>query len=162
MAMAERVLDSRFSNGHSSLNDTPEWILGLKWSKEIIRYAIVGTVANVLGFLFYVLFTARGVSPVLTISILYPIQIGVAFFLNKKWSFKYTGRIATSAVRYLITYIGCYFLNVAVLKFFSSHLGYSHMVVQALAILVIALLLFLAQKYWVFRSHCAIQYIQAP
>ena len=113
MAMAERVLDSRFSNGHSSLNDTPEWILGLKWSKEIIRYAIVGTVANVLGFLFYVLFTARGVSPVLTISILYPIQIGVAFFLRKNGHSKIRthsdigGQIPDHLYRLLFFECGC-------------------------------------------------------
>jgi putative flippase GtrA len=37
------------------------------------------------------------------------------------------------------------------LKFFNGYLGYSHLIVQAIAIVVIALLLFLAQKFWVFR-----------
>lgn len=116
-----------------------------------MRYAAVGGAMNIFGFLLYVLFTTLGISPVLTISIFYPIYIGLAFYLNKKWTFNHKGHIPTSAVRYLIAYVGCYVLNVIVLKLFSGYLGYSHLVVQAMAILVIALLLFLAQKYWVFR-----------
>jgi putative flippase GtrA len=134
----------------------------LKWSKEFVRYAVVGAATNVFGFLLYVLFTTLGVSPVLTISIFYPIHIGLAFYLNKKWSFSHKGRISTSAVRYLITYVGCYVLNVAVLKFFSGYLGYFHLVVQAIAMIVIALLLFLAQKCWVFRMRgISIPHVQA-
>lgn len=127
----------------------------MKWPKELIRFAAVGAATNVVGFLLYVLFTELGVGPVLTISIFYPIHIGLAFYLNKRWSFNHKGRFSTSAVRYLIVYFGCYVLNVAMLKFFSEYLGYSHLVVQAIAILVIALLLFLAQKYWVFKSRCS-------
>ncbi len=123
----------------------------MKWSKEIVRYAAVGAAANFVGFSLYVVFTTLGLSPVLTISIFYPLYIGLTFFLNKKWSFNHNGRISTSAVRYLIAYVGCYALNVSVLKFFCGYLGYSHLVIQAIAIPVIALLLFVTQKYWVFR-----------
>jgi len=123
----------------------------LKWPKELIRYAIVGVATNVFGFLLYVLFTELGISPVMTISIFYPIHIGTAFYLNKKWSFRHEGRISTSAVRFLMAYAGCYVLNVAMLKFFNDYLGYSHLIVQAAAVVIIALLLFLAQKLWVFR-----------
>lgn len=119
---------------------------------------IVGAALNGFGFLLYALFTALGVSPVLTISIFYPIYIGLAFYLNKKWSFSHQGRISSSAVKYLIAYVGCYVLNVAGLKFFSGYLGYSHLIVQAIAIPVCAVLLFVAQKYWVFR----IQRIAVP
>lgn len=124
----------------------------MKWPKELIRYGAVGAGTNVFGFLLYVLFTTLGASPVLTISIFYPIRIGLAFCLSKKWSFSHKGRISTSAIRYLIAYVGCYVLNVAVLKFFSGYLGFSHLVVQALAILIFAMLLFLVQKCWVFRT----------
>ncbi len=123
----------------------------MNWSKEFIRYAVVGAATNILGFLLYVLFTTLGVSPVLTISIFYPVHVGTAFYLNKKWSFNHKGRISTSSVRYLTAYAGCYVLNVGMLKFFNDYLGYSHLVVQAIAVVLIALLLFLAQKHWVFR-----------
>ncbi|MBU2623850.1 MAG: GtrA family protein [Proteobacteria bacterium] len=151
--MGKQVLVLPFWNEISPVQFcTVKWKLILKLSKEFIRYVVVGAAMNGCGFLLYALFTTLGVSPVLTISIFYPIYIGLAFYLNKKWSFNHKGRISASAVRYLISYIGCYVLNVAVLKFFSGYLGYPHLVVQAIAILVFALLLFLAQKYWVFRT----------
>lgn len=124
----------------------------MKWPKEFIRYAAVGVAANVCGFLLYALFTELGVSPVLTISIFYPVHIGIAFYLNKKWSFNFRGRLSASAVRYITAYVGCYVLNVAMLKFFNGYLGYSHLYVQAAAVVVIALLLFLIQKLWVFKE----------
>jgi putative flippase GtrA len=134
----------------------------LKWSKEFLRYAVVGAAINFLGFLLYVLFTTLGVSPVLTISIFYPLHIGLAFYLNKKWSFRHEGRISPSAVRYLIAYLCCYASNVSALKFFNGYLGYSHLIVQAITIFVIALLLFLAQKHWVFKNRSSeIPHVQA-
>ncbi len=122
-------------------------------SKELIRYAAVGVATNGFGFLLYILFTAHGVSPILTISIFYPIYLVLAFYLNKKWSFSHKGHMSTSAFRYVIAYVGCYVLNVAVLRVFNGYLGYSHLIVQAVAIVVFALLLFGAQKYWVFKTH---------
>jgi putative flippase GtrA len=134
----------------------------LKGPKEFIRYAVVGAATNVFGFMLYVLITTLGVSPVLTISIFYPVHVGTAFYLNKKWSFSHEGRISTSAVRYLIVYLFCYVSNVSVLKFFSGYLGYSHLIVQAITIIVIALLLFLAQKHWVFKNRgSSIPHVQA-
>lgn len=125
----------------------------MKWPEELVRYSAVGVATNVFGFLLYVLFTTLGVSPILMISISYPIHIGLAFYLNKKWSFTYEGRISASAVRYLISYIGCYILNVAALKYFYGYWGFSHVLVQAVAVVVIAPLLFVTQKFWVFREN---------
>jgi putative flippase GtrA len=126
-------------------------IFRLKWSKEITRYAVVGTATNLLGFLLYVLFTKLGMSPVKTISIFYLIQIGFAFYFNKKWSFNYRGRLSTSAIRYLIAYFGCYVLNFAMLEYFYGYLGLSHVIVQAAVVMVVVPLLFLIQEFWVFR-----------
>ena len=96
--------------------------------------------------------TTNAVSPVLMISMSYPIHIGLEFYPNKKWSFNHGGSIFTLAFSHLISYMGCYVLNVAVLKFFSGHVGYSHLVILTIAIIPIALLLFLAQEYCVFNN----------
>ena len=124
----------------------------MKLPKEFTRYALVGVAVNGCGFLLYILFITLGVSPVLTISIFYPIGIGLTFYLNKKWSFNHKGRISATAARYLIAYVGCYVLNVSVLKYFSGYWGFSPLVVQAVAVVVIVPLLFVPQKLWVFRE----------
>ncbi len=120
--------------------------------KQFIRMVIVGLCTNGAGFLLFILVTSLGVSPILTISIFYPINIGLSFYYNKAWSFGHHGHLAVSAKKYLIVYCGCYILNVIILAFFNSYLGFSHLVVQFIALFPIALLLFVAQRYWVFRT----------
>ena len=121
-------------------------------SRQFIRYVAVGGATNVSGYLLYLLVTSLGVSPILTISIFYPVYVAIAFYLHKRVSFGHKGQVTASAFKYLVAYIGCYLLNVAMLAFFSDYLGIAHWLVQAGAIVSIALLLFVVQKYWVFRS----------
>ncbi len=120
--------------------------------KQFIRYIIVGSITNVAGFLAFILVTSLGVSPIFTISIFYLIYICLTFYFNKTWSFGHHGQRAVSAMKYLIVYCSCYILNVILLAYFNSYLGFSHLIVQAVAIVPIALLLFVAQRYWVFRT----------
>ena len=54
-------------------------------------------------------------------------------------------------VRFLIAYGFCYVINVALLALFADYLGFSHLIVQALAVVILACLLFILQRYWVFR-----------
>jgi putative flippase GtrA len=122
------------------------------WTKQFASYAIIGLVSNGLGFLCFAALTWLGMGPASAISIVYLGCVALTFIFNKSLSFNHKGRISTSAVKYLFSYSACYVLNVAVLKFFSGYLGYSHLAVQAIAIFVIALLLFIAQKFWVFRT----------
>lgn len=122
------------------------------WRRQFIRYAITGMIANAFSFLSYVALTWLGLSPVLTISIIYPAHLAFAFLVNKSWSFNNHGYISAPLIKYLISYISCYLLNVIILKYFSGYLGFSHLSTQAVSILIFAVLLFLVQKYWVFKA----------
>jgi len=122
------------------------------WTKQFVSYVIIGLTANGLFFLCFAALTWLGLSPEAAISILYPVYVTLTFIFNKSWTFNHQGRISMSAIRYLIAYFCCYVLNVAELKLFVGYLGYSHLIVQAVVIPVNALLLFLAQKYWVFKT----------
>ena len=124
----------------------------MTWNRQFLRYATVGGAANIMGYLLYFLFTQTGASPVVAISILYPIMISLSFVLNRRWSFASKRSWLVPAVKYVISYAACYGLNVGLLALFSGRLGFPHLAVQALAIPVIATLLFLAQRYWVFAG----------
>jgi len=129
----------------------------LRWPRELIRYGLIGVVLNAAGFLIYVLFTTIiGVNPIAYISAFYPVRIVLAFYLNKKWSFTHEGHVPASAIRYLIAYISCYLLNVAMLKYLYEYWGISHVLVQAIAIVVIGPLLFVILKFWVFKENSTI------
>ena len=121
-------------------------------TKQFIRYVLVGAFTNVSGYLLYLFVTSLGVSPILTISIFYPIYICLAFYLHKTFSFGHKGQVTASAFKYLVAYVGCYLLNVGMLAYFSGYLGIPHWIVQAGAVVSIALLLFIVQRYWIFRS----------
>ena len=120
--------------------------------KQFILYIIVGSLSNVAAFMVYILVTSLGISPIFTISIFYLIYICLTFNFNKTWAFGHHGERVVSAIKYLIVYCGCYILNVIILAYFNSYLGFSHLIVQAGAVVPIALLLFVAHKYWVFRT----------
>jgi putative flippase GtrA len=124
----------------------------LRWERQFIRYAVVGVATNGTGYLLFYLLTTLGLSPVVTISIIYPTHLVVAFFLNKRWSFAHRGKVNMTAVKYLIAYGACYLINVGILELFADYLGFSHLIVQACAIVLLACLLFAVQRYWVFRQ----------
>ncbi len=63
-------------------------------------------------------------------------------------------------MKYLTVYCISYVLNVILLAYFNNYLGFSHIVVQAGAIVPIAALIFLMQKYWVFRTHSTVSVVE--
>lgn len=128
--------------------------------KQFIRYVIVGLSANVTGFLLYIFVTSFGVSPILTVSIFYLIYICLTFYFNKTWSFDHHGQRTVAAMKYLFAYFVSYVLNVILLAYFNSYLGFSHIVVQAAAVVPIAALLFLMQKYWVFQKKSTVSVVE--
>jgi hypothetical protein len=55
-------------------------------------------------------------------------------------------------LKYILIYSLAYLLNLTALLVSVDNLGYPHQVVQGVMILSIALMLFLLQKFWVFRA----------
>lgn len=79
--------------------------------------------------------------------------VGVAqtFYFNRSWSFGYDGRASPAFVRYLAAYAFGYVLNLMALMLLVDRWGWSHQWVQGVMIFVLAGILFLLQRYWVFR-----------
>ena len=132
--------------------DAARRLFELKWRKQLIRYGLVGATTNLGGYLLFYLLTLAGMRPVGAISIMYPVVIGMSYLLNRKWSFEFGEHWVWPAVKYLIAYAACYGLNAAAHEIFYERLGYNELVVQALAICVLILPLFLTLRYWVFRT----------
>lgn len=125
---------------------------------QLLRYAFVGVASNITGYLIYLLFTHLGATPKLTMTLLYGVGATVGYIGNRSVTFSYNGAIVGSGFRYSLAHIAGYFINLSVLIVFVDHLGYPHQVVQAVAILVVALFLFTAFKVFVFRSSNAERY----
>ena len=117
---------------------------------QLCRFAIIGVITNILGYLLYLLLTSSGASPKITMTILYSVATLIAFFTNKKITFSENYGWVRSSLPYLITNIFGWLLNLIILFVFVDQLGYSHEIVQGIAIIVVAGFLFVCYKLFVF------------
>lgn len=119
---------------------------------QFIRYVVVGLASNAVIYLVYILLTRLGMGPKLAMSLLYGIGVLQTFVFNRKWSFKFRGAVKPALVRYFVSYAVGYVVNFLALMLLVDLAGMDHQIIQGLMIFVVAALLFVAQRYWVFPS----------
>ncbi|MBN9366906.1 MAG: GtrA family protein [Comamonadaceae bacterium] len=119
---------------------------------QLIRYGVVGVVSNMLLYLLYLVITASGVEHKLAMTMTYALGVVQTFVFNKRWTFRYGGDSRETFVRYCVAYFLGYAVNFLALWLFVDQLGWSHQGVQVCMVIVVAMLLFTLQKFWVFRG----------
>ena len=117
---------------------------------QFSRYAIVGLASNAIGYVLYIALTRLGLGPKLAMSLLYGIGILQTFLFNKRWTFGHRGACGSVFARYCIVYGLGYVVNLLVLILLVDQVGLQHQWVQGVMILIVAVVLFTAQRYWVF------------
>lgn len=123
---------------------------GLPSRTQLFRYLMVGMGSNVVLYLCYIALTEMGAGHKTAMTLLYAVGVAQTFYFNKKWSFKHDGPARRAFVRYALAYVAGYILNLGMLWLGVDWLQLPHQAVQAVAIVVVALSLFLMHKYWVF------------
>jgi putative flippase GtrA len=113
---------------------------------------MIGIITNFLGYVLYLLITFVGATPKLTMSVLYAAGATINFFANKSLTFSHTGSTMGAGFRYAICYALGYLINFSILAVMVDELGYPHQLVQAVAIFIVAIFLFLGCKYYVFAK----------
>lgn len=119
---------------------------------QFSRYAIVGLASNAIGYVLYIALTRLGLGPKLAMSLLYGIGILQTFLFNKRWTFGHRGAHGSVFARYCFVYGLGYAVNLLALILLVDQAGLQHQWVQGVMILVVAVLLFTAQRYWVFSE----------
>jgi putative flippase GtrA len=119
---------------------------------QLVRYAVVGMVSNLLGYSVYLLATCAGAPSKTTMSILYLTGAIVGFIGNRQLTFSHEGDLLGTGVRYVIAHSLGYLLNLTMLVVFVDKFGYPHQLVQGFAIFVVAVFLFVAFKLFVFTK----------
>tara|TARA_R110000850_G_scaffold62_3_gene272 strand:+ start:19223 stop:19582 length:360 start_codon:yes stop_codon:yes gene_type:complete len=109
-------------------------------------------VTNFIGYIVYILFTSLGVKPVLAVTLLFGVGALISFLGNRRFTFSVTSSKKQAGVRYAAVYFLGYLFNLSILLVFVDWLGLAHQIVQACAIFVVAAVLFLLSKYYVFSS----------
>lgn len=119
---------------------------------QLFRYAILGILSNACGYLIYLIITWLGVEPKKAMTGLYLVGATISFIGNRRWTFSYRGDVTSSLVRYSVVHFLGYILNLILLTIFVDQLGYPHQWVQAAAIFVVALFLFVMFRLFVFPN----------
>jgi putative flippase GtrA len=119
---------------------------------QLWRYAAVGIASNLILYVAYLVLTHWGMPSKLAMTLLYVVGVAQTFFLHKHWSFRSTGSSGPQLRRYFLAYAAGYGFNLMALFVLVDGLGWAHQVAQGILVLATAVLLFLLQKFWVFRT----------
>lgn len=117
---------------------------------QLFRYALIGLLSNIAGYLVYLALTYMGGTPKVTMTLLYGVGAAVGFFGNRSLTFEHKGGVMGAGVRYVIVHSFGYLINLGILIVFVDILGYAHQWVQAVAIFLVAAFLFVLFKLFVF------------
>ncbi|WP_370650456.1 GtrA family protein [Neorhizobium galegae] len=116
-----------------------------------IRYALLGILMNSLGYFLYFCATQLRVEPKVAMTLIYIFGVGLNFVLTRKWVFGHKGNWGATFGGYVLVYLLGYIMNYSLLWFFVDRLGWSHLFVQALSVVIVAVFLFASLRFFVFR-----------
>jgi len=119
-------------------------------ARQLFSYAMVGMLSNLAGYALYLLLTHLGCTPKLTMTMLYATGAAIGFFANRRFTFRHDGHVGAAGVRFMLAHALGYLLNLALLLLFVDVLDFAHQIVQAIAIVVVALFLFVLFRSFVF------------
>lgn len=119
----------------------------------LFKYGIVGLSQNGVGYLVYLLLVWLGLGPKTAVSVCYPIGALLSFWGNRRWTFSHQGSVSGAMSRFILSHIGGYFINLAMLYFFVDILFFPHELVQAFAIFFVAIYLFLMMRFFAFPKN---------
>lgn len=118
---------------------------------ELLRFGLIGVALNASLYGLYVLLSIGGMPETVAMTSTFLLGILLAFTFNGRWTFgrQLTGR---AFIRFWFAYGVAWAINMAALLYFYHVLQFSHFIVQAIMVPSLAVALFIAQKFWIFRS----------
>jgi len=126
--------------------------------RQFSRWLIVGLVSNGLMYLAYLALTRTLLDPMTAMTVVYCGGVLLGFIGHRKWSFEHSGRVDVALLRYLGVYAIGYVINLGGLAIGLSALDMRHEFVQATMVLIVAVFMFLMQRYFVFPRPASAQW----
>ena len=120
--------------------------------EQFIRYAAIGLGVNAVGYVAYLLLTWLVMGSLSAMTIVFSAGTLLSFIANRNLTFRHVGGHMGALLRFVACYGLLYLINYAALWFFAKRMGVAHQVVQGCIIMVLPLLAFAMQKYWVFPA----------
>jgi putative flippase GtrA len=117
-----------------------------------LRYLLTGSGMSAAIYLGYLGATSLHFSPVLAISLIYPLAVGSSYFLNRRFTFRSARRHRESTWRFILAHTAGYLLNVGLLWVFTQFTLIDHKVAEALVLVTVGMFLFVVLRVFVFPN----------
>lgn len=119
---------------------------------QTVKFLLSGLITNVSVYAAYLLLTFAGMGPKTAMSLLFVAGMMLSYNMNKRWTFASRNTRDATLWRFVAAYATAYILNFFSMWVAVDRMGIPHYLVQAVNIVVISALLFMAQKYWIFAA----------
>lgn len=119
---------------------------------QFIRYVLVGLGLNASLYALYLLLTWRIMGSEAAMTITYSLGTLLSFVINRSLTFRHRGKQLAALRRFLLCYALLYLINFCTLWLIAGQMGFPHQIVQGCVVVVLPLLAFIMQKYWVFAA----------
>lgn len=123
---------------------------------EGMRWIVVGCVVNATLYSAFLLLLARGTGHMLSMTITYVAGVIAGYAMNRTWSFRFTGAVGRSFLRYAALYVVGYVANLVILYVLVNKAGARADLTQGAVIVVLAVFFFCSQKFWAFSESGAV------
>lgn len=120
--------------------------------RQLLRYVVVGVATNLLLYGCFLVLLHAGWAYLAAMSVSYAVGIALAFVAQRSWTFAHQGARGMAAARFVACYGLGYLLNLAGLRLLVGGGLLGPAAAQAVMIVIVALVLFVLQKVWVFRA----------
>jgi len=117
---------------------------------QVGKFLFAGLITNASVYAAYLLLTAAGMGYKTAMSFVFVVGVMLSYNMNKRWTFASEDARAATLWRFVAAYTTAYMLNFFSMWVAVDRMGLPHYLVQAVNIVVISTLLFMAQKYWIF------------
>lgn len=124
--------------------------------REFPRFAVVGASGYGLNLFVYTVLLAGGADYHVAATLAFVVALLNNFVWNRLWTFRaVSGNAPTQAFRFIVVSVGAFLLSLAVLDALVRMAGVPKVGAEAVAVLAVTPLSFLANKLWSFRPQGA-------
>ena len=121
--------------------------------KQIIKYSVVGILINSIGYIFYIILSnLLGINPSISAILSGVMVTTISYYLNATFTFKVKNIERKITLNYYLLYISAIFIHSLIIFIFSNIYNFAHEIVAGVSLIIISLLLFLIQKFYLFNK----------
>jgi putative flippase GtrA len=120
--------------------------------RQLIRFAIVGCTNTALSWCAFALLASLGVQPLVASAIAWILGALNSYLLNRRWTFRSSGRYAPEAVRFALVQCAGLALDVVLLDALTRDAGLHQLLAQAMVYPATTIATFLLSRHWAFAD----------